>query len=167
MLLRRDISGARPVTVGRCPLRWLRPNVAGWRVDVLQRVSCVLIEPKRHGRALRIHTSEPRRTDTLLLARYVAEGGFMFSDERNHDISAQSFEQEMRTIFPPQHQPLAKIPNTHALYHTFFKFPEGPPQTSHNLNGWGDDMVHDYAAVQVTAMPVTNEEALGDCKQLL
>ena len=39
---------------------------------------------------------------------------------------------------------LAKIPASHPLYSSFFKFPEGPPQTSHELNGWGDDMVHDY-----------------------
>jgi hypothetical protein len=87
------------------------------------------------------------------LARYVEQGGLLFSDDCNHDISglySTSFEQEMRTIFPPQRQPLAKIPNTHALYHSFFKFPEGPPQTSHELNGWGDDMVHDYLkAVEV------------------
>ncbi len=81
------------------------------------------------------------------LARYVDQGGLLFSDDCNHDVSglyATSFEQEMRTVFSPQRQPLAKIPNTHALYHAFFKFPEGPPQTSHELNGWGDDMVHDY-----------------------
>ena len=24
------------------------------------------------------------------------------------------------------------------------QLPDGPPQTSHELNGWGDDMVHDY-----------------------
>jgi hypothetical protein len=81
------------------------------------------------------------------LARYIEQGGLLFSDDCNHDVSglyATSFEQEMRTVFPPRQQPLAKIPNTHTLYHSFFKFPEGPPQTSHELNGWGDDMVHDY-----------------------
>jgi hypothetical protein len=81
------------------------------------------------------------------LVRYVEQGGLLFSDDCNHDVSglyATSFEQEMRTLFPPQRQPLAKLANTHALYHAFFKFPEGPPQTSHELNGWGDDMVHDY-----------------------
>ena len=30
------------------------------------------------------------------------------------------------------------------IYRSFFRFPDGPPQTSHELNGWGDDMVHDY-----------------------
>jgi len=81
------------------------------------------------------------------LARYIEQGGLLFSDDCNHDISglySTSFEQEMRTVFSPQQHPLAKIPNTHPLYHSFFKFPDGPPQTVHELNGWGDDMVHDY-----------------------
>jgi Domain of unknown function (DUF4159) len=39
---------------------------------------------------------------------------------------------------------LDKIPNTHAIYKAFFQFPDGPPQTAHELNGWGDDLVHDY-----------------------
>ena len=29
------------------------------------------------------------------------------------------------------------------LYRSFFKF-DGPPQTSHELNGWGDNVVHGY-----------------------
>ena len=31
-----------------------------------------------------------------------------------------------------------------AIYRSFFQFPDGPPQTAHELNGWGDDLVHDY-----------------------
>jgi len=38
---------------------------------------------------------------------------------------------------------LKKIPNDHALYRSFFDF-DGPPATSQELNGWGDDLVHDY-----------------------
>jgi hypothetical protein len=81
------------------------------------------------------------------LTRYVERGGLLFSDDCNHDVAglyAQSFEHEMRTVFPAPASALAKIPNTHPLYRAFFKYPEGPPQTSHELNGWGDDMVHDY-----------------------
>ena len=80
------------------------------------------------------------------LARFVERGGFLFSDDCNHDIAglyATSFEQEMRRIFPGPNT-LDKIPNTHALYKAFFQFPDGPPQTAHELNGWGDDLVHDY-----------------------
>ena len=80
------------------------------------------------------------------LARFVDSGGVLFSDDCNHDVDglyARSFEEEMRRVFPGT-DTLAKIPNSHALYRSFFRFPEGPPQTSHELNGWGDDIVHDY-----------------------
>jgi len=80
------------------------------------------------------------------IRRYVTQGGLLFSDDCNHDIAglyAVSFEQEMRDIFP-EPGTLEKLPNTHPLYRTFFAFPDGPPQTVHELNGWGDDMVHDY-----------------------
>lgn len=84
------------------------------------------------------------------LRRYVEGGGFLFSDDCNHDIEglyAQSFEAEMERIFPPEApgaDPIPKLPGSHRLYTSFFDFSEGPPQTSHELNGWGDDMVHDY-----------------------
>ena len=80
------------------------------------------------------------------LVRYVANGGLLFSDDCNHDIDglyAKSFEAEMHRAFTGP-DVLAKIPNRHPLYHSFFKFPDGPPQTSHELNGWGDNIVHDY-----------------------
>ena len=80
------------------------------------------------------------------LARFVESGGLLFSDDCNHDVDglyALSFEEEMRRIFPGP-DTLAKLPNGHPLYSSFFDYPEGPPQTSHEINGWGDDMVHDY-----------------------
>jgi hypothetical protein len=80
------------------------------------------------------------------LVAFVESGGLLFSDDCNHDIEglyAKSFESEMRRMFPGP-ATLAKLPNSHDLYRAFFRFPEGPPQTSHELNGWGDDMVHDY-----------------------
>jgi hypothetical protein len=80
------------------------------------------------------------------LRRYVEQGGLLFSDDCNHDVAglySQSFEQEMKIIFP-EPDTLGKIANTHPLYHAFFRYPDGPPQTSHELNGWGDDMVHAY-----------------------
>ncbi|MDQ3626591.1 MAG: DUF4159 domain-containing protein [Verrucomicrobiota bacterium] len=76
---------------------------------------------------------------------YVRRGGFVFVDDCNHDIDglfAKSFEAEMQTIFGPD--ALRKIPNDHALYDAFFPFEKGPPTTSFELNGWGDDLVHDY-----------------------
>lgn len=77
--------------------------------------------------------------------RYIANGGFVFVDDCNHDIDglfAQSFEEQMTQIFGEN--ALKKIPNTHDIYHSFFHFDEGPPTTSVELNGWGDDLVHDY-----------------------
>jgi hypothetical protein len=48
----------------------------------------------------------------------------------------------MAELFGPA--ALVKLPNDHPLYRTFFEFPKGPPTTSLELNGWGDDLVHDY-----------------------
>lgn len=76
--------------------------------------------------------------------RYVRGGGFVFVDDCNHDIDglfAKSFEAQMADIFGAQ--ALQKLPNDHALYSSFFHFDE-PPATSMELNGWGDDLVHDY-----------------------
>ncbi|MBM3752078.1 MAG: DUF4159 domain-containing protein [Acidimicrobiia bacterium] len=83
------------------------------------------------------------------LAHFTRTGGLLFSDDCNHDIDglyAKSFEEEMRRTYATvaSEAAMPKIPNTHALYSSFFSFPDGPPQTSHELNGWGDDMVHDY-----------------------
>lgn len=75
---------------------------------------------------------------------YVNHGGFVFVDDCNHDIDglfAKSFEQEMAKTFG--NKALQKIPNNHPIYHNFFHF-EGPPTTTFELNGWGDDLVHDY-----------------------
>jgi hypothetical protein len=77
--------------------------------------------------------------------RYVRNGGFVFVDDCNHDIDglfAKSFEAQMAKLFGPK--ALNKLPNNHALYRSFFHFPEGPPATGFELNGWGDDLVHDY-----------------------
>ena len=76
---------------------------------------------------------------------YVLNGGFVFVDDCNHDIDglfARSFETQMSNLFGPQ--ALKKIPNNHGIYNAFFKFEKGPPTTSFELNGWGDDLVHDY-----------------------
>lgn len=76
--------------------------------------------------------------------RYIENGGFVFVDDCNHDIDgmfARSFELEMQNMFGEQ--ALKKIPNNHAIYSSFFEF-DGPPRTSIELNGWGDDLVHNY-----------------------
>lgn len=77
--------------------------------------------------------------------QYVQRGGFVFVDDCNHDIDglfAKTFEAQMAKLFGQQ--ALRKIPNDHAIYSSFFNFEEGPPTTSFELNGWGDDLVHDY-----------------------
>ncbi len=77
--------------------------------------------------------------------RYIENGGFVFVDDCNHDIDglfAKSFEAQMSSLFGPA--ALKKIPNSHEIYRSFFKFENGPPTTSFELNGWGDDLVHDY-----------------------
>jgi hypothetical protein len=80
------------------------------------------------------------------LRQFVDHGGFLFSDDCNHDVNglyARSFEQEMRLVFPEGGQ-LPRLPRTHPIYRSFFTFEDGPPTTSHELNGWGDEIVHDY-----------------------
>ena len=80
------------------------------------------------------------------LKTFVESGGLLFSDDCNHDVNglyAKSFEAEMGAIFGPAGA-MPKLPNRHGLYRAFFTFEDGPPQTSHELNGWGDELVHDY-----------------------
>jgi hypothetical protein len=75
---------------------------------------------------------------------YLQNGGFILADDCNHDIDglfAKSFERELDAVFGPGR--LEKLPKDHPLYTSFFTF-DGPPATSIELNGWGDDLVHDY-----------------------
>lgn len=79
------------------------------------------------------------------LRTFVEQGGLLFSDDCNHDVDAlyaRSFEQEMRATFGKAGA-MPKLPATHPLYRCFFTF-DTPPTTAHELNGWGDDLVHDY-----------------------
>jgi len=79
------------------------------------------------------------------LVRFVEHGGLLFSDDCNHDVNglyAKSFEAEMQRTFGGK-DALPKLPNSHAIFRSFFAF-DGPPQTSHELNGWGDNVVHNY-----------------------
>lgn len=76
-----------------------------------------------------------------MLARYVARGGMLVVDDHNHDIDGEfhkSATAELRRTLGP----LTELPNTHELYRAFFTFEDGPPTTSHELNGWGDNLVH-------------------------
>ncbi len=76
--------------------------------------------------------------------RYVRNGGFVFVDDCNHDIDglfARSFERQMADIFGAD--AMVRLPKNHGIYRSFFEF-DGPPATSFELNGWGDDIIHDY-----------------------
>lgn len=82
-------------------------------------------------------TDSERRTLTLYLER----GGMLFVDDHNHDVDGafhKTATEELQRVAGP----LQKLPNTHALYSSFFRFPDGPPNTSHELNGWGDNLIH-------------------------
>lgn len=77
------------------------------------------------------------------LKKYVERGGFLFVDDHNHDIDGvfhKTMTEELEKLFGK----LKRIPNDHRLYSAFFKYEEGPPMTSHELNGWGDNLSHDY-----------------------
>lgn len=86
-------------------------------------------------------------TERANLRHYLRNGGFMFVDDCNHDLDgafAKTFENEIKLILDKPEEALRKLPANHALYRSFFEFKDGPPATSHELNGWGDDLVHDY-----------------------
>ncbi|MBA3766970.1 MAG: DUF4159 domain-containing protein [Acidobacteria bacterium] len=85
--------------------------------------------------------------ERLNLRSYLRSGGFLFVDDCNHDIDgtfAKTFESEIKAILDRPEEAMRKLPNNHALYRAFFEFKDGAPATSHELNGWGDDLVHDY-----------------------
>jgi hypothetical protein len=86
-------------------------------------------------------TSAERRN----LVRYVERGGLIVIDDHNHDVDGvfhKTATQELARAFG-QAAP-TKLPGNHELYRIFFKFEDGPPATSHELNGWGDNLVHEY-----------------------
>lgn len=75
------------------------------------------------------------------LKAYVERGGFVVMDDHNHDIDGvyhkTAMEELVRTFGP-----LKTVPKSHSIYSCFFQFTDGPPATSHELNGWGDNLVH-------------------------
>lgn len=77
------------------------------------------------------------------LRRYLERGGLLFVDDHNHDIDG-AFHKTAVEELTATAGPLTRLPNHHALYSAFFHFPDGPPNTSHELNGWGDNLIHPY-----------------------
>lgn len=74
---------------------------------------------------------------------FVDRGGFLFVDDHNHDIDGvfhKTATEELRRTCGV----LTDVSNEHELYATVFQFADGPPTTSHELNGWGDNLVHKH-----------------------
>jgi hypothetical protein len=82
----------------------------------------------------------PQEAETV--RRYCARGGLLFIDDHNHDIDG-AFHKTVREEITRLVGPLRPLPNTHELYRCFFTFEQGPPATSHEMNGWGDNLVHE------------------------
>lgn len=82
-----------------------------------------------------------REAETL--RRYLARGGLLFVDDHNHDVDG-AFNKTAREEIRRVAGPLVPLPNNHELYRCFFVFENGPPTTSHEMNGWGDNLVHEH-----------------------
>lgn len=74
--------------------------------------------------------------------QFVDRGGLLFVDDHNHDVDG-TFHKTATEAITRAVGPLVELPNDHPLYSSFFKF-DGPPTTSHELNGWGDNLVHKH-----------------------
>ncbi len=77
------------------------------------------------------------------LREYCRRGGLLFVDDHNHDIDGEfhrtAWEEIAKAVAP-----LKDLRNDHEIYRSFFTFADGPPTTSHELNGWGDNLVHKH-----------------------
>ena len=75
------------------------------------------------------------------LSDFANRGGLLFVDDHNHDVDG-TFHKTATEELTRVYGSLREIPNVHPLYRSFFVFPDGPPTTTHELNGWGDNLVH-------------------------
>ena len=78
-----------------------------------------------------------------VLHKYLQRGGLLFVDDHNHDVDG-AFNKTVREEIRRVAGPLVTLPNTHELYKAFFIFDNGPPTTSHEMNGWGDNLIHEH-----------------------
>ncbi len=84
-------------------------------------------------------TDDERRN----VKQYVERGGLLMIDDHNHDITGQFHKtatEEIERMFGR----MTRLPKNHELYNCFFVFDDGPPNTHHELNGYGDDLLHKY-----------------------
>jgi hypothetical protein len=81
--------------------------------------------------------------ERAMVKKYLDRGGMLFVDDHNHDVHGvfhrTAIEELTRTAGP-----LVDLPTGHDLYSCCFRFPDGPPTTTHELNGWGDNLVHPH-----------------------
>lgn len=75
------------------------------------------------------------------IRKLVERGGMIFMDDHNHDIDGIFHKTAMEEITRALGKPV-DLPNDNDLYTAFFKFDDGPPATTQELNGWGDNLVH-------------------------
>ncbi len=83
------------------------------------------------------------QAERRMVRALVERGGLLFVDDHNHDVDG-AFHRTVTEEIGRAVGPLKELPNTHPLYSAFFRFPDGPPTTSHELNGWGDNLVHPH-----------------------
>jgi hypothetical protein len=81
--------------------------------------------------------------ERAILARFIGRGGLLFVDDHNHDVDG-AFHRTATEELARVAGRLAPLPNDDELYSAFFRFPDGPPNTSHELNGWGDNLIHPH-----------------------
>jgi uncharacterized protein DUF4159 len=138
-----DVDQRMPANVLNSLIEYTTVEVEPREVVVPLDSSRVLESPFAYLAGHRLVEFTSRERDTF--ERFVRGGGFILADDCNHDVDglfARSFEAQMTAIFGPG--ALRKLPGDHPLYSAFFRFPDGPPTTTLELNGWGDDLVHDY-----------------------
>ena len=76
-----------------------------------------------------------------MVRTFIDRGGMLFVDDHNHDVDGV-FHRTATEEIARAAGSLQELPNDHPLYSGFFNFPDGPPTTSQELNGWGDNLVH-------------------------
>ena len=81
--------------------------------------------------------------ERAMLRRFLDRGGMLFVDDHNHDVDGM-FHKTATEELSRVAGALVELPNDDALYRAFFTFADGPPTTSHELNGWGDNLVHKH-----------------------
>jgi hypothetical protein len=65
------------------------------------------------------------------LREYLRSGGFLYADD-DYGMD-ESFREEMAAVFP--NSELVELPFDHLIYHIFYDFDNGPPQTHKHVEG--------------------------------